>query len=99
MELQTIGDWLKKDQFSPELIVTALRQSVNSQILNLRYIEKILLNWKQNHVQTKEQAEADNLRHRQQYTGPLAEQGNTVKQVDSEIKIPLKKNWRINKLN
>ncbi|MDN6899825.1 DnaD domain protein [Oenococcus sicerae] len=91
MELQTIGDWLKKDQFSPELIVTALRQSVNSQILNLRYIEKILLNWKQNHVQTKEQAEADNLRHRQQYTGPLAEQGNTVKQVDSEIKIPLKK--------
>ncbi|MFT8470499.1 DnaD domain-containing protein [Oenococcus sp.] len=91
MELQTISEWLKKDKFSPELIVTALGQAVNAQILNLRYIEKILLNWKNSHVQTKAQAQADNLHHRQQF----AEMPHGAKLPQTKksptIKIPLKK--------
>ncbi|OIK56818.1 DnaD domain protein [Oenococcus oeni] len=97
MELQTISEWLKKDQFSPDLVVTALNQAVNAQILNLRYIEKILLNWKHNNVQTKEQAEADNLQHRQRYSGDSFEGKQEFKRKppsssgSENIKIPLKK--------
>ncbi len=67
MELQTIGDWLDKDKFAPDMITLALQQAVNSQVFSLRYIEKILLNWKHEHIQTKKQAEKENLKHRQQY--------------------------------
>ncbi|AZZ59859.1 DnaD domain protein [Oenococcus sp. UCMA 16435] len=97
MELQTISEWLKKDQFSPELVVTALSQAVNAQILNLRYIERILLNWKHNNVHTKEQAEADNLQHRQKYSIDSPDRDQEFKKNPSassgaeKIKIPLKK--------
>ncbi|WP_439426088.1 DnaD domain protein [Oenococcus alcoholitolerans] len=66
LELQTINEWIVKDDFNIELISVALQQAVNSQILNLRYIEHILLNWKKSNIRTKDQAQAENLKHRQE---------------------------------
>ena len=45
MELQTIDSWLNTENYSPELIVLALREAVLNQVYSLKYIDKILLSW------------------------------------------------------
>ncbi|KIL40039.1 DNA replication protein DnaD [Gordoniibacillus kamchatkensis] len=56
MELETISAWLDKDNYKEELILAALKEAVFAGKLHFRYIDRILLEWSRNRVQTAEQA-------------------------------------------
>lgn len=55
IEIETLNAWIDQDQYSPELIHMALRQSVLNQVYSLRYIDRILLTWQRKNITTKEQ--------------------------------------------
>lgn len=57
MEAETVSMWLDQDHHSPLLIRKALMESVLSQKVNMRYIDRILFDWKKNNVKTLEDAE------------------------------------------
>ena len=46
MEYETIGMWFDQDKHSSALIRLALKEAVLSQKLSLRYIDRILFEWK-----------------------------------------------------
>lgn len=56
MELETISAWLDQDKYKEELILAALKEAVFSGKLHFRYIDRILLEWSRNRVQTADQA-------------------------------------------
>ena len=47
MEFDSIKEWVQSG-YSEEIILKALKEAVKSQVLTLRYIEGILINWAQN---------------------------------------------------
>lgn len=57
METEMISMWLDQDGHSPEVIRKALIEAVLSQKLSLRYIDRILFEWKKNKVKTPEDAD------------------------------------------
>lgn len=56
MECETITQWLDRDRYPEELILFALKEAVFAGVINFRYIDRILLEWSRNRVQTPEQA-------------------------------------------
>ncbi|MBN2909455.1 DnaD domain-containing protein [Polycladomyces sp. WAk] len=56
MECETLSHWIDQDGYSTELILAALREAVFSNKLNFRYIDRILLEWQRNRIQTPEEA-------------------------------------------
>lgn len=52
MESETISMWFDQDQLSPELIRAALKEAVLAQKMSLRYIDRILFEWKKKNVKT-----------------------------------------------
>jgi DNA replication protein len=56
MELETISNWLDKDQYREELILAALKEAVFAGKVHFRYIDRILLDWSRNRVSTVQQA-------------------------------------------
>ena len=56
IEYELINGW-KENDFSDEMIVLALKEAVYNGVTNLRYIDKILYEWKKKGIQTKEQVE------------------------------------------
>jgi len=56
MEYETIGAWIDQDRYSDEIIRFALKESVFSGKLSLRYIDRILIEWARNRVTTAEEA-------------------------------------------
>lgn len=52
IEVNIIRDW-KNSNYSDEMIVKALKEAVKSQVLNFRYIERILINWSQNGIKQR----------------------------------------------
>ncbi|RZT22597.1 MULTISPECIES: DnaD domain-containing protein [Fictibacillus] len=90
MELETLKIWMDEDRQSPELILTALKESVLSGKLNFRYIDRILFEWKKNGIMTPESAKqyGEKFRVRQ-----LQKSGQSDKpRKDSELKRPVY-NW------
>ena len=73
MELQTIDSWLNTENYSPELIVLALREAVLNQVYSLKYIDKILLSWEKQNIKTS----ADVQRSRQQRRQEMAPKSTT----------------------
>ncbi|GKT02666.1 DnaD domain-containing protein [Furfurilactobacillus entadae] len=69
-ELQTIARWFDEDHFKPELILLALREAVLNQAYSLRYIDRILLNWRQKNITSAGQVERDLAERRQQRSTP-----------------------------
>lgn len=57
MESETISMWLDQDGHSPEVIRKALIEAVLSQKLSLRYVDRILFEWKKKNVKTPKDAE------------------------------------------
>ncbi|HLG27572.1 MAG TPA: DnaD domain-containing protein [Paenisporosarcina sp.] len=57
MESETIGMWIDQDQQSPELIRAALKEAVLAQKMSLRYIDRILFEWKKKNVKTMKDVE------------------------------------------
>ncbi|MFS0874881.1 DnaD domain-containing protein [Solibacillus isronensis] len=63
MEIETIGMWMDLDQHSPEIIKAALKEAVLADKVNLRYIDRILIEWKKRNIKTLAQIE----KHTEQY--------------------------------
>lgn len=89
IEIQTIGMWLDDDKYSAELIEMALREAVLSQVYNLKYVDRILLNWERKNIRTKAQVEKEAQSRRKQSNKP-----ETKRPTDKIItaKVPLH-NW------
>lgn len=56
MEYQIINGWLE-DKMSEEVIISALKEAIYNGVSNLRYIDKILYEWKKKGLTTKELVE------------------------------------------
>lgn len=54
MELQQLMEWER--EYKPEIIVQALKEAVIAGKRNMRYIDRILLNWQHENIQTKQEA-------------------------------------------
>ncbi|MGL4623751.1 MAG: DnaD domain-containing protein [Culicoidibacterales bacterium] len=61
MEMEMIGHWA--DDFSAAMLIEALREAVLSNVLNFRYIDKILLEWQKKKFVSVEQVQAQRLHH------------------------------------
>lgn len=57
MEYEIIGAWLESD-FEEETIILALKEAIYNGVTNLRYIDKILYEWKKKGIKTKQDIEA-----------------------------------------
>ena len=53
MEIEIIKEWLQ-DGYSEELIKEALKESIYNDVRNLKYVDRILYNWKSKGIKTKE---------------------------------------------
>jgi DNA replication protein len=58
MECETISAWLDQDNYSEEIILFALKESVFAGKLSLRYIDRILMDWSRNRITNAEEARA-----------------------------------------
>lgn len=58
MECETISGWLDQDGYPEELILLSLKEAVFAGKVHFRYIDRILLEWSRNRVQTAEDAKA-----------------------------------------
>lgn len=67
MECGMMNDWIDQDGIAEEVILVALREAVLSKKLNVRYIDRILLNWKQSGVRTAQDATEQARKFRQKY--------------------------------
>ncbi|MCG3412246.1 DnaD domain-containing protein [Staphylococcus massiliensis] len=56
IEIETLNQWIDVDQHGNELILQALNEAESNQKLSMKYIDRILLNWKKNNVETIEQS-------------------------------------------
>lgn len=56
MECELITMWLDQDKYNPSIIKAALLEAVVSGKRNLRYIDRILIEWDKNGVRTVQQA-------------------------------------------
>lgn len=57
MELETIGMWLDNDRHSPAIIKAALKEAVIAGKVSLRYIDRILFEWKKKNITSVKQIE------------------------------------------
>lgn len=57
MELETIGMWLDKDGHTPAVIKAALKEAVVAGKVSLRYIDRILFEWKKKNITSIQQIE------------------------------------------
>ncbi|NVY95817.1 DnaD domain protein [Lactobacillus sp. DCY120] len=55
LERETIQAWLVEDHYPVELITLALKEAVLNQVYSLKYMDRILLNWEKQHIQTAQQ--------------------------------------------
>ena len=52
MEIETISMWMDQDGHSPAIIRMALKEAVISQKISLRYVDRILFEWKKKNIKT-----------------------------------------------
>lgn len=60
IEYELINGWLEAD-YQEEIIVLALKEATFNGVSNLRYIDKILYEWKKKGLETKEKIEQDRM--------------------------------------
>lgn len=83
IELEMIADWLRKDHYSPELIHLAVREALIRQAYNLNYIDKILLNWQKQNIQTVAEAEQQIAHYQEKW------HDKSKNEVYDQVEIPL----------
>lgn len=64
IEYEIINGW-KEVNFKEELIIAALKEAIYNGVTNLRYIDKILYEWKKKGIKTKEDVERNKLEFKQ----------------------------------
>ncbi|MGB3261495.1 DnaD domain-containing protein [Paenisporosarcina sp.] len=87
MESETIAMWMDQDQQSPELIRAALKEAVLAQKMSLRYIDRILFEWKKKNVKTMKDVEKQASQFR-----TVPERTSTPTQPQKTNKVPFY-NW------
>lgn len=55
-EIQLIASWVHEYQFSIELIKAAIKEAILANAYNLKYVDRILLNWKSKNIRTAQDA-------------------------------------------
>ena len=61
-EIEMISGWINNDKYPQELIVAALKEAVLNQAHNVKYIDRILLAWKNKGIQSAQQLAASETR-------------------------------------
>ena len=61
-EIEMISGWIHKDKYPQELIVAALKEAVLNQAHNVKYIDRILLAWKNKGIKSAQQLAASETR-------------------------------------
>ncbi|MHA6483938.1 DnaD domain protein [Paenibacillus sp. strain BS8-2] len=62
-ECETISGWIDQDRYTEEIILFALKEAVFAGKLNLRYIDRILIEWARNRITNSDEARARNDRY------------------------------------
>lgn len=70
IETESISMWLDDDHHSTEIIRAALKEAVLAQKVSLRYIDRILFEWKKKNVKSMADVERHAKRFRTANTGP-----------------------------
>ena len=78
LDIETIHLWMTEDNFDPELIKLAIREMNSYQIKSIRYIDKILLDWKKKNIKTVEDAKRQLIAFRQRKQSSMTTETQTV---------------------
>ncbi|MBD8025193.1 DnaD domain-containing protein [Ureibacillus sp. Re31] len=84
MEIETISMWLDADHHSPAIIKAALKEAVLAGKLSLRYIDRILFEWKKKNITSVKQVE----KHTEQFhqkTTVVQQKQNTVQENKNKV--------------
>ena len=65
LDIETIHLWMTEDNFDADLIKLAIQEMNSYQIKSIRYIDKILLDWKKKNIKTVEEAKRQLIAFRQ----------------------------------
>lgn len=69
MEISTVSGWLDQDNYRPKMVALALREAVLNQVFNFRYIEKILMSWKSQGLNTPQKLQTAKQKQEKQGQG------------------------------
>lgn len=93
IEIETIGMWMDIDHHTPEIIKAALKEAVLAGKVNLRYIDRILIEWKKKNIKTLQQIEQHSEQYRKHTIQPSVQrQHNPQQQAPQTKKAPFY-NW------
>ena len=81
MECETITMWFDEDGHTAQIITAALKEAVLAQKLSLRYIDRILFEWKKKNVKTLADVENQTKTFRTAIIRPMQKEEKTVKKV------------------
>lgn len=65
IEYQQVSSWFAKDKFEVETVKAAVKEAVLNQVYNLKYIDRILINWKKQNRQAGTGSRQRNLYQRE----------------------------------
>lgn len=90
IEIETISMWIDQDGHTPDLIRQALKEAVLSDKVSLKYMDRILFEWKKKNITTTKAA----LRHAKEYREHTIK---TPTRIDEDVQSVVKKapfyNW------
>lgn len=89
MELETISMWMDADRHSPSIIKAALKEAVLAGKLSLRYIDRILFEWKKKNITSLKQVE----QHSQAFHGNIRTVQNEKLKADENTQKVSFYNW------
>lgn len=81
MECETITMWLDDDGHTVQIIKAALKEAVLAQKMSLRYIDRILFEWKKKNVKTLADVEKQTKTFRTAIVRPMQKEDRAVKKV------------------
>lgn len=81
LEMESINHWLDDDHYKPELIQLALKEAVLNQVYNLKYMDRILLNWEKKNLTTAVQVQRDKERQQPRRSAKPTTPGGEVPDV------------------
>ncbi|AQQ53602.1 DnaD domain-containing protein [Planococcus lenghuensis] len=79
LESETITMWIDQDGHTPDVIRMALKEAVLSQKMSLRYIDRILFEWKKKNIKSSTDVSKHTLSFREKNIHALPVQGNAKK--------------------
>lgn len=81
MEIETISMWMDQDGHTPAVIRMALKEAVISQKMSLRYVDRILFEWKKKNIKTSSEVTKHAATFREKNIQIQPSTDNTAKKV------------------